>query len=283
MGSCDLSNKVTSLREFIVFDTETTGMPPGARLVEIGAIKVRGKTIVERFDELVFPECPIPQEVIDVHGITNKAVSGARVASEVLPDFFAWAKGLPLVAHNAPFDAAMLASECARLSIPCPDNPTLCTLQASRKLLPGQSHSLESLVSDLGLPAATHHRAGEDASHALNLLWHLQAFKGNKFKNTYMGSGKPISAYAPEAPSLKGGKTILQECAHKAESVDIQYVFANRGRASLRVSPRFFYQRRSTIFMEALRHQAFHYKTYRIDRIANARPCPEAPPPTVRR
>jgi len=42
-------------REFVVFDTETTGMPPGARLVEIGGLKIRGNNVVDRFERLVNP------------------------------------------------------------------------------------------------------------------------------------------------------------------------------------------------------------------------------------
>ena len=51
---------------FVVFDTETSGMPPGGRLVEIGAIRVRGGHVVDRYQRLVFPEGPIPEQVIAI-------------------------------------------------------------------------------------------------------------------------------------------------------------------------------------------------------------------------
>ena len=71
-------------REFVVFDTETTGMPPGARLVEIGALKVRGHHVVDRFESLVYPECPIPPSVIRIHGIDDRMVQFERKEKQML-------------------------------------------------------------------------------------------------------------------------------------------------------------------------------------------------------
>lgn len=271
------------LRDFVVLDTETTGAPPAARLVEIGALRVRGRTVVERFESLIFPECPMPPEVIQVHGITDEAVASAETAAEVLPRFLAWCGERPLVAHNASFDGAMLAAECVRLGLTPPANLMLCTLRASRTLLRGRSHALVSLVRELALPAAQHHRALDDATHAYHLLLHLLEATAPEDLERALGRGRPLASFAPEAPRLSGPKAVLLEAAERHEALDIDYLLRDQRLLPLRVTPRFFYRRGGTLLMEALCHHALHYKSYRIDRIVRAHLCPEAGPAAVRR
>ena len=271
------------LREYVVFDTETTGTPPGARLVEIGALKVRGRNVLERFDSLVFPECPIPEEVVGIHGITDADVLSAPTAAEVVPDFLEWVGRRPLVAHNAPFDASMLASECQRLGLPVPENPVLCTLRASRGLLRRRSHSLQSLVRDLGIPAEEHHRASADAEQAMRLLWYLREAAGASFRSSVLGKAPPLSSFVPEPPRLPSSKQVLAEAADRQEAVDLRYALPGGRVVPMRVSPRFFYLRRQRILMEALCHLDLHYKTYRLERIASAHFSHDAPPVGVRR
>jgi len=270
-------------RQYVVLDTETTGMPPGARLVEIGALLVRGRSILDRFHSLVHPEMPIPAQVTEVHGIDDRMVADAPAAEEVLPAFLEWTRGLPLVAHNAGFDAAILAAECVRLGFPVPHNPVLCTLQASRKVLRRRSHTLESLVRDLDLPAGLHHRAVEDAEHALRLLWHLLDRVPEAMRRSTLGSGRPLSSFAPEPPELPPGRQVLLDAAAAGDALDIHYRLRDRRLVPLRITPRFLYRRREGVMLEALCHQAGHYKHYRVERIVAARPCPDAPPPRLRR
>ncbi len=270
-------------REFVVFDTETTGMPPSARLVEIGAIHVRGNNIVERWQSLVFPEQPIPPRVIEVHGITDEAVREAPVARDLLPRFFEWLGDLPLIAHNVSFDASMLAAECDRLGLPLPANATGCTLQAARALLQRRSHSLGQLAADLGLPQKRHHRAADDAETALHLYWHLLQNFGSSFKAGHLQFGAGLDRFQPRNPRLPVSRQVLAEAAQQGSAVDLRYHTARNGMIQARVSPRWFFRTRAGVVMEALCHHACHYKSYKIERIQAAHPCPDAPPVEVRR
>lgn len=270
-------------RDFVVFDTETTGMPPGARLVEIGAVKVRGHSIVDRFEQLIFPEQPIPERVIEIHGISDAAVEDAAPALEVLPEFFRWIGKTPLIGHNVPFDATMLAAECTRLGLPAPENPTYCTLSASRRLLQRRSHSLQNLASEFRLDSGRSHRASDDAETTLQLLWKLIEVSGSNFRFRYLGRGKPLSQFAPQPPQLPSSKRELESAAQMGEAVDIHYRLASGNMIQSRISPRFFYRQRNNIVMEAYCHIAGFYKNYRLERIQAVHPCPDAPPPLVRR
>jgi DNA polymerase III epsilon subunit family exonuclease len=268
-------------REFVVFDTETTGMPPAGRLVEIGALKVRGGHVVERFERLVFPECPIPPQVTAIHGIRDADVAAADDAGLVVKDFIAWAGSSLLVGHNVAFDAAIVAAECRRFGIPPPDNPTWCTLRAARSLLRRPSHSLEALVLDLGLPPASHHRALADAEHTLNLLWNMTESAGERLK--LFGHGRVLSDHAPEPVTLPAAHEILREAHDTGEAVGLKYRLASGWLAQCQVTPRFFYRRSGQLWMEALCHEDCFFKSYRLDRVVAARLCHDAAPVELRR
>ncbi len=270
-------------REFVVFDTETTGMPPGARLVEIGALKVRGNHVLERFDRLVYPECPIPEAVIQIHGIDDRMVAEAPTAKQVLPEFLQWIGKAPLLGHNIRFDATVLAAEAARYHLPLPENPTLCTLLASRKLLKRRSHSLESLVRELHLPAAAHHRPLADAEHTLHLLWKMEMMFGRELRMSTLGPGTPLASYqfSPPAPTPK--TSLLQEAAEQDQAVDLTYRLRSGNIFQTLVTPRFFYRSSRQQWMEALCHEAGFYKSYRMDRVLHAELAPHASPAHARR
>ena len=270
-------------REFVVFDTETTGMPPGARLVEIGALKVRGQHVVDRFEALVYPECPIPPAVIRIHGIQDRDVNDAETAETVLPAFLKWVGKAPLVGHNVRFDATMLAAEAARYGVSLSDNATLCTLKASRRLLKRRSHALQSLVEELGLPAAAHHRALADAEHTLNLMFKMEMMFGKEFRTSSMSTGIALNAHTLEPPAAGPQTDILQQAISQGIPVQITYRLRAGNVFRTLVSPRLLYRSSRQSWMEALCHEAGFYKSYRLDRVLGVQAEPDAPPASPRR
>lgn len=75
-----------------------------------------------------------------------------------------------IVAHNASFDYRILRTEFRRLGFHF-QRPTLCTVELSKKLIPGQpSYSLGKLVRGLGIPVADRHRANGDAMATVKLF-----------------------------------------------------------------------------------------------------------------
>ena len=95
--------------EFVVFDTETTGLAPSKdRIVELSAIRFVNGVPTEVFETFVNPECEISPEVSAINHITNDMVADAPTISEVLPSFEAFVGKSPLVAHNLEFDIKFL-------------------------------------------------------------------------------------------------------------------------------------------------------------------------------
>jgi DNA polymerase III epsilon subunit family exonuclease len=150
----------------VVVDVEATGAKtPPNRLIELGAYRIRGRCIVDKFHSLVNPEIPIPRFVASLTGISNDMVKDAPMFAEVAPKWLDFVSDSVLVAHNAPFDTSFLNHEISRVY---PGNrminPHLCTVRLSRRALPDISnHRLETIASHFSIPIASRHRAGSDA------------------------------------------------------------------------------------------------------------------------
>ena len=95
--------------EFVVFDTETTGLSPTKdRIVELSAIRFVDGIPTEIFETFINPEREISPETSAINHITNDMVADAPTISEVLPSFEAFVGNSPLVAHNLDFDIKFL-------------------------------------------------------------------------------------------------------------------------------------------------------------------------------
>jgi DNA polymerase III epsilon subunit family exonuclease len=166
--------------DFVVFDIETTGpkMPP-SRVMEIGAVRVRGGRIVNEFQTLVNPLMPIPPFIAGLTGISDGMVASAPTFDEVAADWLSFADTAVLVAHNAVFDVRFINHEVSNVF---PGrrmmNSHICTVSLARRLLPDlKSFRLVALAEHFAVPHYKRHRAGDDARATarvfLRLLEHL--------------------------------------------------------------------------------------------------------------
>ena len=167
--------------EFVVFDLETTGAKaPPCRITEIGAYRVKGGKVTGEFHRLVNPEMPIPPFIQGLTGISDAMVRDAPKFREVVEDFLAFIGDSVLVAHNAHFDMHFLNHEIGKIYEDYRvGNPSLCTVQLSRKLLPNmENHKLKTLAAHFSVALINHHRATDDARATagvfVNLLEDLQ-------------------------------------------------------------------------------------------------------------
>jgi len=150
--------------EMIVFDIETTGLSNRtARIIEIGAVKIKSGKILESFDIFVDPETEIPEEITRLTSITNDDVKGAPKEREALEMFLAFAGERLLIAHNANFDVGFIRVAAERQEIPF-NNPYLDTLGLSKYVNPElKNHKLDTIVEHYEIGEFHHHRASDDA------------------------------------------------------------------------------------------------------------------------
>ena len=152
--------------ETVVFDIETTGLSvQNCRITEIGAVKIKNSEVIERFNTFVDPEMPIPEDIVELTGITDEMVAGAPKIKEALTSFFDFIGGgkVLLVAHNANFDTGFIRYAAEKCGMDF-TNPYLDTVALSRYINPTlKKHKLDVLAEHYHLGDFNHHRACDDA------------------------------------------------------------------------------------------------------------------------
>lgn len=152
----------------IALDLETTGLHPQlSEIVEIGAATFNPLSgeIIDSFQTLVDPGCPIPMNVQAIHGINDSMVAGApRIvqAFEMLEEFLGGHS--IVVGHNISFDLGFLRYRANHVGRPLRFLRCIDTVHLARWAFPGlKSYKLVALRTALGLPEDSAHRALDDA------------------------------------------------------------------------------------------------------------------------
>jgi DNA polymerase-3 subunit epsilon len=156
---------------YAIIDIETPGGQFNEEgITEIAIYKFDGHEILDQFISLVNPEKPIQPFVVKLTGINNAMLRSAPKFYEIAKRVIEITQDCIVVAHNASFDYRILRTEFGRLGYDY-IKPTLCTVELSQKLIPGQvSYSLGKLVRALGIPVTDRHRASGDAMATVKLF-----------------------------------------------------------------------------------------------------------------
>lgn len=149
-----------------MLDFETSAMSPkyGARAIEIGAVRIENKMIVDRFQSLMNPGVWLDSFIESFTGITNEMIEAAPPCEEVMEQFALFIDDFPLVAHNASFDRKFLDMELGLIGR-SRKSKMACTMLAARRVFPdAPNHKLKTLVDYCGIYTdGTFHRALADA------------------------------------------------------------------------------------------------------------------------
>ena len=150
--------------DFVVIDTETTGLRPGHdRVIEIAGIRLRGGEVIDTFQTLVDPKRRLPPFIVQFTGITQEMVNKAPTAEQILPDFLRFSAGATLVGHNVGFDIGFLSYEAQLLGQVFPIDGIDTILLARRFLTGLRRFKLDVVAEHLKIPAANRHRAMGDS------------------------------------------------------------------------------------------------------------------------
>lgn len=160
---------------FVVFDLETTGFSPFKnKIIEIGAVKVQGGKILDKFSYFVNPEVPIPFRIENLTGINDAMVQDADTIETVLPAFLEFIGDAVLVAHNASFDMSFLEHNAFLVGLER-EFTSVDTVGLARVLLPNISkYKLNYVAKELKISLENHHRAVDDAGATAEIFLHFQ-------------------------------------------------------------------------------------------------------------
>jgi len=171
--------------EFVIFDTETTGLDPssGDRIVELAALKFRGLERISEFQTLVNPGQPISEAAFAVNKISADMLKTAPQPQAAIPKFIDFIQESCLCSYNAGFDLEFLNNEFKILGLPgLKDIPIVDALKMAKRLMPGlERYALWFVADTLGIKAKQEHRAFSDVELTLAVF--------NKLKDMLKAKG----------------------------------------------------------------------------------------------
>ncbi len=168
---------------FVVYDLETTGLSAdGCEIIQIAATRlVAGRVRSEdAFFSYCRPQQAIPRFITEYTGVTDRDVRDAPRPIQALEAFSRYVGHSVLMAHNGHrFDLKFLEATATRHRVPTRPVESLDTIALSKRVFgtkPGTGHSLDRVMSRLGVSVGDHRRhdaRGDVAAlaAAVALMW----------------------------------------------------------------------------------------------------------------
>ena len=104
---------MSRLNDWVVWDTETTGLGRRAEIIQIGVLAPDGSVLL---DSLVRPlgRKTMPRDLAAIHGVSIKTLAGAPSYPELLPTLIKTLKGKWVIAYNSEFEQRLLRQTAQR-------------------------------------------------------------------------------------------------------------------------------------------------------------------------
>lgn len=152
------------MKDFAAIDFETANSERSS-VCSVGVVIVRNNEIVNSFYSLINPEPNYYNYwCTKVHGLTSRDTDDAPVFPEVWKQIAPLVEGLPLVAHNSPFDESCLKAVFRVYQMDYPDYKFYDTLSMARRTMKGlENHQLHTVAATCGYQLDNHHHALADA------------------------------------------------------------------------------------------------------------------------
>ena len=152
------------MQDFAAIDFETANNERSS-VCSVGVVIVRDGEMVYKFYSLIKPEPKYYNYWCSrVHGLCCNDTDDALVFPKVWKQIEPIIEGLPLVAHNKPFDEGCLKAVFGVYQMDYPDYEFYDTLCVSRRVLPNlENHQLQTVAAACGYKLEDHHHALADA------------------------------------------------------------------------------------------------------------------------
>lgn len=160
---------------FNVVDVETTGLNTQKdRIIEIAVVHVHPDgSIGETWTTLINPQTEVGAS--HIHGITEEKIKDAPLFEELAPYLYHKLAGLPLVAHNARFDAEFITAELIRAGLHSfgEELPRIDTIELAKSLITLPNYRLETCCSYFDISLTHAHCALDDTLACAKLFAQL--------------------------------------------------------------------------------------------------------------
>ncbi len=153
------------MRDFAAIDFETANGQRSS-VCSVGVVVVKEGVVTDTFYSLIQPEPNYYSWFCQqVHGLGHEDTDDAEVFPRVWERVEPLIEGLPLVAHNAPFDEGCLRAVMQVYRMDWPDYRFYCTCRASRRYFGRRlpNHQLHTVAEACGFCLENHHHALADA------------------------------------------------------------------------------------------------------------------------
>lgn len=179
---------------FVCLDCETTGLDVNNdQIIEIAIAKFTFNEVLENFESLVNPSCPIPESSTAIHHITFDMVKDKPTIDKVLPNVLKIVSNHIIIGHGVSFDIEVIAKAAQRYAIPTTikNNRILDTLRLARLYGESPVNSLEMLRKHFNIEDEGAHRAMSDVIVNMDVFKNL-CHKFNRVEQVFEALSKPI-------------------------------------------------------------------------------------------
>lgn len=184
-------------RKLAFIDVETTGLSSTFdRIIEIGVLRVEDNQITKTLNSLVDPGYTIPEEIVNITGITSRELESAPSFRQIKDDVIQILKDCIIVGHNVRFDYSFLKNEFKRLDFSF-SSKQFCTVKLSKKLFPHfKHHNLSSIIERFNFECERRHRAFDDAK----VLWDFYKLIQEQFSQEKIEQALSLISKRPSLP-----------------------------------------------------------------------------------
>lgn len=150
--------------DYVVVDLETTGLDyKWDDIIEIAAIRFRDGLEVDRFEQLIAVDYPLPSFITDLTGITDEMLIGCPTIDKAIKEFDTFLGDDIIIGHNVNFDVHFLSETYTEYLGKDLVNQFVDTMRISRKVNTDLSHHrLKDLATHYQISYEGAHRSGVD-------------------------------------------------------------------------------------------------------------------------
>lgn len=253
----------------VILDFETTGLAveQGARVVEIGALKLAAGAALDHYVTLVDPGIAIPPEASAIHGLRDRDVAGQPPYDVAFPPLFAFLEGAAVCAYNLKFDLSFLAAAARELEHPTLPAITIDILGLARRYLPGlPRYDLGTVAGACGFPNPQSHRAAGDVAAEAELFLLLAGKAAAAEGASVAGDLVLLSRGLPPAAGDPAVVVALEYAMLARAGLEVEYGGAREARRRA-LTPQRIVCKAGIGYVTAYCHESRTRKEFRLDRI----------------